>query len=83
MPPGGPEKPAAAPAGDKPSPTTLTCEACGDALLPVTFRNGESWSVEDLARVGKRKFGKVLDMGCYRKVNAERQAKQADAAAPF
>jgi hypothetical protein len=48
------------------------CAECGAALEETRFRDGTSWPPTQLAKMGQRKHGRVLCMGCYRKANAAR-----------
>lgn len=47
--------------------TGLTCADCGEPLQEIRFKDGTVWSPAQLAAYGKRKFGRNLDMPCYRK----------------
>lgn len=62
----------------------LTCEDCGEYLTPTNFKDGSTWSPEQLASFGRRKHGRVLNMDCYRKANeAKRRAEQSLEQIPF
>ena len=44
-----------------PSPASVPlCDVCGAALTPVTFKKGNVWTVEQLANLGREKYGQVL-----------------------
>ena len=44
-------------------------------LKETRFKNGTTWSPEQLAGYGRRKHGKVLCMDDYRKANEARRAE--------
>lgn len=63
------EKPATAP----------KCADCGDMLSPVKKRDGEMWSVSDMAEYSLRRFDRILCADCQKKAfkmeKLEEQAK--------
>lgn len=53
------------------------CQECGNALTETKFRDGTAWAPITLVGFGRQKFGRVLDMPCYRKANeAKKRAEQ-------
>src|SRR5262249_16039805 len=55
----------------------LVCEACGQELGEIRFRDGTAWLPMQLASLGRRKHGRVLCMDHYRQANdARRRAEQ-------
>lgn len=43
------------------------CEDCGGLLFPVKKRNGEMWSVNDMAEYSRRRFDRCLCADCMKK----------------
>ncbi len=65
-----------APAQSSATPNgTLVCDECQDELKATNFKDGTSWSPQQLADFGRKKHNRVLCMPHYRKANE--QAKQA------
>ena len=54
-----------------------TCEACGEPLGAVRFRDGTTWTAAQLAAHGRRKHGRTLCMAHYRQANAAGRATTA------
>jgi hypothetical protein len=74
----GHEEPARSTAGPAQSANgAYACVECGEPLKETRFKDGTSWSVEQLAGYGRRKYGKVLDMSCYRAAGEARKAAVA------
>ncbi|MFN0071382.1 MAG: Rad52/Rad22 family DNA repair protein [Chloroflexota bacterium] len=62
----------------------LICAECGKELIPTTFKDGTSWSPQQLAAFGRRKHQRVLCMDHYRSANElRRRAEQALEEVPF
>lgn len=63
---------------EKPAPATK-CADCGGALYPVKKRDGEMWSVSDMAEYSLRRFDRILCADCQKKAfkmeKLEEQAK--------
>ena len=51
---------------DKPVPAPK-CDDCGGLLFPVKKRNGEMWSVSDMAEYSRRRFDRCLCADCMKK----------------
>ena len=51
---------------EKPVPAPK-CEDCGSMLYPVKKRNGEMWSVSDMAEYSRRRFDRCLCADCMKK----------------
>ena len=51
---------------DKPVPAPK-CDDCGGMLYPVKKRNGEMWSVNDMADYSRRRFDRCLCADCMKK----------------
>ena len=51
---------------EKPVPAPK-CEDCGGMLYPVKKRNGEMWSVNDMAEYSLRRFDRCLCADCMKK----------------
>lgn len=51
---------------DKPVPAPK-CSDCGGMLYPVKKRNGEMWSVNDMAEYSRRRFDRCLCADCMKK----------------
>ena len=51
---------------EKPVPAPK-CEDCGSMLYPVKKRNGEMWSVNDMAEYSRRRFDRCLCADCMKK----------------
>ena len=51
---------------DKPVPAPK-CSDCGGMLFPVKKRNGEMWSVSDMAEYSRRRFDRCLCADCMKK----------------
>ena len=49
---------------DKPVPAPK-CDDCGGMLFPVKKRNGEMWSVNDMAEYSRRRFDRCLCADAY------------------
>jgi hypothetical protein len=63
---------------------TLVCDECGRDLTPTSFKDGTSWSPQQLAAFGRRKHQRVLCMDHYRAANElRRRAEQALEEVPF
>lgn len=66
------EKPAAVPAP--------MCADCGGMLYPVKKRDGEMWSVSDMAEYSLRRFDRILCADCQKKAfKREKLEEQAQA----
>lgn len=66
------EKPAAVPAPK--------CADCGGMLYPVKKRDGEMWSVSDMAKYSLRRFDRILCADCQKKAfKREKLEEQAQA----
>jgi ribosomal protein L34E len=48
------------------SAKVIVCEGCGGVLESVKKRDGSMWSVEDMERYGRRKYGKCLCAACMK-----------------
>jgi hypothetical protein len=69
--------PADAVPSDELTAESLTCETCHRPLGEIRFRDGTAWLPAQLARIGRRKHGRVLCMEHYREANeARRRAEQ-------
>ena len=55
----------------------LLCSECQAPLVETKFKDGTVWSPATLAELGQKKFGRVLDMACYRKENEALKRTQA------
>lgn len=63
---------------------TLYCEKCNEQLAETRFKDGTTWSPEQLAAFGRRKHNRVLCMSDYREANTQkRQAEESVTQAPF
>ena len=51
---------------EKPVPAPK-CSDCGGMLYPVKKRNGEMWSVNDMAEYSRRRFDRCLCADCMKK----------------
>lgn len=60
----------------------LLCEDCGQPLKETRFKDGTTWSADQLAGFARRKHGRVLDMDCYRAANEARKAAVLETLAP-
>lgn len=71
--------------GPGPGPAApLVCAECGRELTLTNFKDGSSWSPQQLAGFGRRKHGRVLCMDHYRAANElKRRAEQAMDETPF
>jgi hypothetical protein len=49
----------------------LVCEQCEAPITDTKFKNGETWSAENLAKAGRSKYGKTLCMNHYRQAKNE------------
>lgn len=54
-----------------------SCAECRERLEDTTFSNGDVWTVEDLVGKGRRNFGRVLCLTCYRKASEAKKQQQA------
>lgn len=62
----------------------LVCAECGRELAGTNFKDGTSWSPQQLAAFGRRKHQRVLCMDHYRAANElRRRAEQALEEVPF
>lgn len=63
---------------EKPAPAPK-CADCGGTLYPVKKRDGEMWSVSDMAEYSRRRFDRILCADCQKKAfkleKLEEQAK--------
>lgn len=63
---------------EKPAPAPK-CADCGGTLYPVKKRDGEMWSVNDMAEYSSRRFDRILCADCQKKAfkmeKLEEQAK--------
>lgn len=60
--------------------TAYFCQECREVLTDTKFKNGDTWSIEQLVGFGRRKFGRVLCIKDYRASNdAKRREEQAAA----
>lgn len=63
---------------EKPVPAPK-CADCGGTLYPVKKRDGEMWSVSDMAEYSRRRFDRILCADCQKKAfkmeKLEEQAK--------
>nr|DAM69151.1 MAG TPA: Protein of unknown function (DUF1071) [Caudoviricetes sp.] len=63
---------------EKPAPAPK-CADCGGTLFPVKKRDGEMWSVNDMAEYSLRRFDRILCADCQKKAfkmeKLEEQAK--------
>lgn len=44
----------------------IGCDDCGELLAPVKKRDGSMWSVDDMERYSRRKYGKCLCASCMK-----------------
>lgn len=44
----------------------MLCVDCAQPLEEITFKDGKTWTIADLARYGRAKWGRVLCMNCYK-----------------
>ena len=51
---------------EKPVPAPK-CDDCGGLIFPVKKRNGEMWSVSDMAEYSRRRFDRCLCADCMKK----------------
>ena len=62
----------------------VTCAECGRELTATSFKDGTSWSPQQLAAFGRRKHQRVLCMDHYRAANElRRRAEQTTEEVPF
>lgn len=48
------------------SPRVIVCEDCGSVIESVKKRDGSMWSVDDMERYSRRKYGKCLCASCMK-----------------
>lgn len=66
------------------SAASMTCQECGRDLTATNFKDGTTWSPQQLAAFGRRKHQRVLCMDHYRQANElRRRAEQALEEVPF
>ena len=64
---------------EKPAPAPK-CADCGGMLYPVKKRDGEMWSVSDMAEYSRRRFDRILCADCQKKAfKMEKLEEQAQA----
>ena len=51
---------------ERPQSEQITCERCNGSLYPVKKRDGTFWEPADMAKYGKRMFGKCLCAACLK-----------------
>lgn len=51
----------------------LSCADCGALITPTKLRNGETWSVTDMAKYAELKFGRHLCADCMKKAQKNDQ----------
>lgn len=75
------------PSASRPQPADdgeeIYCEECGEPLTETQFRDGKVWTPADLARYGRNKFGRALDMTCYRAANDAKKRAENNGSLPF
>lgn len=57
--------------------SAVLCSRCGQALRPVTKKDGTEMSVQELVRLSKDKHDRVLCGGCMKVLENERKAAEA------
>lgn len=58
------------------------CDRCGKKLVPVTKRDGTTWTVEDMANYSHMRFGSVMCADCQKiTLKEEREAEKTKPAA--
>lgn len=56
---------------ERPQSEQITCERCNGSLYPVKKRDGTFWEPADMAKYGKRMFGKCLCAACLKAAQKE------------
>lgn len=60
-----------------PPPPLPLCADCGEAIQPLTRKDGSTWPVPEIARYSTRRFGRALCGGCMKAAEKAEKAEKA------